>query len=194
MFTHRGPTTLPSKIFCLLPLLGPGREAWEVWQFNICSTDKYKIASFPWREGSMVKSCLYPSREIISNPMGDKSFIFLSPSWDDSLFDLLQSLPTVHRNIKLAISDQTSGTEPLAGASTLRFRGRWASLPCIAPGWLYVAHGEKFPSWHTSLWDLIIFLLPSTKRSLGELYHSCFHLVFSSLTDRQPFYFCFSKR
>lgn len=153
MFTHRGPTTLSSKTFCLLPLLGPGRKAWEVWQFNICSTHKFKIASFPWREGSTVKSCLYPSREIISNPMGDKSFIFLSPSWDESLFDLLQSLPTVHRNIKFAISDQISGAEPLAGASTLRFRGRWTSLPCIAPGWLYCT------------WEEISFLAHHSLRS-----------------------------
>lgn len=80
-----------SNTFCLLPLLGPGRSACEVWQFSTCFTDKSKTASSLGREGSRVKSCLYPGREIISNPLGDKSFLFLSPSWDDSLFDLLQS-------------------------------------------------------------------------------------------------------
>lgn len=72
------------------PLLGLGREPWEVWQFSICFTDEFRTASFPWREGSTVKSCLYLGRQIISSLLGDKSFLSFSPLWDDSLFDLLQ--------------------------------------------------------------------------------------------------------
>lgn len=74
------------------PLLGLGGKTWEVWQFSICFTDEFKTASFPWKEGSMVKSCLYLGRQIISSLLGDKSFLSFSPLWDDSLFDLLQLL------------------------------------------------------------------------------------------------------
>lgn len=88
-------------------------------------------------------------------------------------------------------SYQISSTQPLAGANTLCFRGRWTSLPHLAPGWLYAAHGKKFPSWHTILWNLITLVLPSQKRNPGDLY--CFVLLFL-LLQIGSLVFCFSKR
>lgn len=77
----QGPNQVTRKVKDVLPanFIGP-RQSLGRCDNSICFTDKFKIASFPWREVSTVKSCLYPSREIISNPLGDKSFLSFSLS------------------------------------------------------------------------------------------------------------------
>lgn len=76
-----GPNQVTMKVKDLLPatFIGPRQRGMGSVTIQDLFYSQIKTSYFSWREDITVKSCLYLGRQIISNPLGDKSFLSFSP-------------------------------------------------------------------------------------------------------------------